>query len=277
MTSSFHKVGAMEDLIALIKNGDLASLQTAISQEGIDINQKDSDGRTLLMHAVLAGAKEVAEMLIKVANANVDLIDKDGKTALMMAAERSDEKTVELLYCCKASVLIKNNDGNTVADLVNVPGSNKFIKEFIAKRIYEINIIITLLNDLLKNNSSMNKNLSEEDLLLFREVSDVNEIDFMLAAFHHRADYRDSSYKILWDPIEVWDRICEVRLKSRAMSLSSSTDSEESDASFSVRHDTSPTKSPDRKQSLINDKDFLQQEVVQLLALIDEGFVGYEI
>jgi ankyrin repeat protein len=77
-------------------------------KSGIDINMKDKDGRTALMNAVMNNFLMVVITLID-AGANPNLQDKDGRTALMMA---STNKIMDKLFEAGADVNIKNLDGN---------------------------------------------------------------------------------------------------------------------------------------------------------------------
>jgi ankyrin repeat protein len=64
--------------------------------QGVSINEKDSRGRTLLVHAAQAGHTDFAKKTIEY-GADVDLSDENAVTALMRAAARGDTQTVKLL------------------------------------------------------------------------------------------------------------------------------------------------------------------------------------
>ena len=68
-----------EELIDAARYGDLETVKLLI-ENGADINAKDEDGYTVLMHASFNGYLEIVKYLIeKGANVNED---KDGVTAL---------------------------------------------------------------------------------------------------------------------------------------------------------------------------------------------------
>ena len=64
--------------------------------QGLDVNKVDPDGRTALMMASFEGYTEVAEVLLEY-EAEVDRIDASGRTALMYASSGPFPQTVELL------------------------------------------------------------------------------------------------------------------------------------------------------------------------------------
>ncbi|MCH5295477.1 MAG: ankyrin repeat domain-containing protein [Treponema sp.] len=95
-------------------------------KSGVDINAKDKNGKTLLMHAVYK--INVAEMLIKM-GADVNAKANNGYTALMYAAEnhRSGEDMVALLIKSGADVNAKANNGYTALKAASDWGVHKGI------------------------------------------------------------------------------------------------------------------------------------------------------
>lgn len=69
-----------------------------------DINRVDSEGRTALMAAAYMGHGEIVQMLIAM-NANVHIIDVDGCSALHLAAVCSTTAVVDQ-QCLVVNVLI---------------------------------------------------------------------------------------------------------------------------------------------------------------------------
>jgi len=76
-------------------NGDMERLNAALIA-GVSVNQKDAEGRTVLMYASYNGHIEVVNQLIK-NGADVNVRDKYGRTALMMAASGPFSETVKIL------------------------------------------------------------------------------------------------------------------------------------------------------------------------------------
>jgi hypothetical protein len=111
-TSNMH-------LLDLIKNNYEEQVQLECQKKGKDIDFKDENGKTALMHAVSTGNSNIIEILL-LANANVDLKDKDGKTALMHVSELGDfekpddEKIIKLLVDTgRANKDLKDEYGKT--------------------------------------------------------------------------------------------------------------------------------------------------------------------
>jgi ankyrin repeat protein len=73
-----------ETLIAAVDAESIGAMEKALAS-GADINGKDREGMTPLMHAALRGNQEIVEFLLK-RRARVDLVDIFGVTALMQAS-----------------------------------------------------------------------------------------------------------------------------------------------------------------------------------------------
>jgi len=79
---------------------------------GADVNAKDKDGVTALMLAAQRGETEIVKMLVA-EDADVNAKNKDGVSALMLAAQRDNREIVEMLVAEDADVNAKRNDGMT--------------------------------------------------------------------------------------------------------------------------------------------------------------------
>ena len=83
-----------------------------ILKAGANINAKDADGMTALMHAANFARDKVTKLLLK-HGADVNAKDKSGNTALMFAADHQEDDVVRLLLEYGADVNAKDKSGNT--------------------------------------------------------------------------------------------------------------------------------------------------------------------
>ena len=72
-------------------------------EQGLDVDKADRDGRTALMMAAFEGYTEVVGLLLD-HGAGVDRIDREGRTAMMYASSGPFPQTVELLLESGANV-----------------------------------------------------------------------------------------------------------------------------------------------------------------------------
>ncbi len=72
-------------------------------------------------------------LFIKNYKGNVNAADKNGMTALMLAAQNGRSETVELLITDKADVNIADNNGYTVLSLTKYPSIINLLKKAGAK------------------------------------------------------------------------------------------------------------------------------------------------
>jgi hypothetical protein len=81
-------------------------------QQGLDVNVRDADEKTVLMHAVFDANKPMVEYLL--ANgADVNLVDSYGETALHHATWKNSEEVVKLLLTRKPQMDPRNSCGGT--------------------------------------------------------------------------------------------------------------------------------------------------------------------
>jgi ankyrin repeat protein len=103
-------------------NNEVAKL---LIETGCDINQKSSMG-TPLMASVVKGNNEMIQFLA-LKNANVNLTDDNGTTALMYAVMFKNKEAVMLLLQKKADKKLKDNKGKTAFEYAVFSGNEEII------------------------------------------------------------------------------------------------------------------------------------------------------
>ena len=102
--------------------GNLEGLNAALAA-GADVNARDGQGWTALMHAVNKGYVLLVEPLLA-AKADPDVRAPDGATALFMAVAHGQPEIVALLREAGADVLIKGPKGKTAVDVARMSGDS---------------------------------------------------------------------------------------------------------------------------------------------------------
>ena len=95
--------------------GDIGMLDAAIAA-GVNVDARDSRGRTALMHAVDQGYPLLVQQLVA-ARADVNVRAPDGATALFMAAAHGHTEIIELLMKAGAAVSVRGPEGETPVEV----------------------------------------------------------------------------------------------------------------------------------------------------------------
>jgi len=96
-----------------------------LTDSGCDINQKSSMG-TPLMAAIVKGNNTMAQYLLQ-KNANVDLTDVNGTTALMYAVMFKNKEIIMLLLQKKADKALVDSKGKTAFEYAVFSGNEEII------------------------------------------------------------------------------------------------------------------------------------------------------
>ena len=100
------------------KVGDIEGLKAALGA-GLDVNARDSQGWTALMHVVNKGFTLMVPPLLE-AKADLDMRAPDGATALFMAAVHGHSEIITLLMEAGADISIRGPKGKTASDVAQV-------------------------------------------------------------------------------------------------------------------------------------------------------------
>jgi ankyrin repeat protein len=103
--------GPPKDIWEAAKQGDIEAVKQFID-EGADVNAKDKNSATPLLHAASRGRKEIAELLIS-KGVDVNAKRNDGVTPLHWA---DNKEIAELLIAKGADVNARDWEGNTPLD-----------------------------------------------------------------------------------------------------------------------------------------------------------------
>jgi ankyrin repeat protein len=113
-----------------VKSGDRETVAMSI-KEGFNVNAKDKDGYTALLIAAERGDLEMAHLLVE-KGADVNAKDKDGYTALMYVAYAGDLEIAKILIKNSADVNARDKDGWTASMFARM-GKKADITELLKK------------------------------------------------------------------------------------------------------------------------------------------------
>jgi len=113
-----------------VKSGDRETVAMSI-KEGFNLNTKDKDGYTALLIAAEKGDIEMAHLLVE-KGADVNAKDKDGYTALMYVAYAGNLEIAKILIKNGADVHVRDKDGWTALMFARV-GKKADITELLKK------------------------------------------------------------------------------------------------------------------------------------------------
>ena len=123
---SHWKKPTKEEWLNAVRAGDDAKIKQFIVA-GANLNTVQDDGWTALMLAAVFGHSEIAEMLLA-AGANPNARDKDGWTALMMAGNEGYSEVVKVLLVAGANPFTVNYAGKTALKLADRNGYPEVVR-----------------------------------------------------------------------------------------------------------------------------------------------------
>ena len=107
------------------RSGDVVGLKKALGANG-DVNARDGQGWTALMHAVNKGYTLLVPLLLE-AKADVDIRAHDGATALFMASLRGHAEIFAQLMKAGANMLIPGPRGRTPLEVAQIRDDSKLL------------------------------------------------------------------------------------------------------------------------------------------------------
>lgn len=116
-------------LIEAVSDGDLVKVKNLI-EANADLNVRDSDGQTALMAATHFNNLDIVKALIE-AEADLDIQSYQGATALMFAAGEGRLAVVKELIEAKAKLDIQSRQGATALMVAAAKGNTEIVEELI--------------------------------------------------------------------------------------------------------------------------------------------------
>lgn len=117
-----EKFAAMQDedrlnlMLTAVSTGDLASAASMIAAGGMNLEELDTENRTMLALAAIHGDPEMIELLL-CAGAKIDALDLFGNTPLMHAVKMKQAAAVSVLMTGGAMTAQTNDDGKCALSL----------------------------------------------------------------------------------------------------------------------------------------------------------------
>lgn len=122
--------------------GHLKIAEILISNQRININAQDHQGRTPLHLASQSGKAQIVEALLKSSNIDVHLTDNDQNSCLHLACNSGYAKVVEvLLQDRRIDVNAKNNEGYTPLHLACYLGQKEVVKTLLQDPRVDVNAL----------------------------------------------------------------------------------------------------------------------------------------
>ncbi|MDA3809408.1 MAG: ankyrin repeat domain-containing protein [Spirochaetaceae bacterium] len=178
----------------------------------MDVNQKDSLGRTPLHIAAIKGNTQMIERLL-LYGALVDAIDNDKKTPLILAIENSQYKGAAILVKNLSDIFLNDKTNKSASDYALNKGLSAIESIITEKNIDTLNSsgntilhiaakkgLGTLVDFLIEKGANVNKRNSDGDLALDISLENKSDIEYakvseaLISAGSSRSKYTDFSY-----------------------------------------------------------------------------------
>lgn len=114
-------------LLSAIKEGDMNTFEDMLNSGHVDVDQTNKNGETALHLAAAGGQDEMARLLL-MCGANTGIADIQGDTPLIHAARHASINILTLLIKGGASVSIQNQEGDTALHVAAAWGELEIVK-----------------------------------------------------------------------------------------------------------------------------------------------------
>ena len=158
-------------LIQASKYGDTETVLKLLKKKKTDVNAKDNEGYTALIHASVTGQKEIVSILLK-KGADMNARNNDGDTALIYASGHRHIEILSMLLVKKADVNVgrgENREGETALMWASYNGY--------------VNVVLMLLN----NGANVNAKTEVGHTALHR-ACETGKYDIVLILLERGAD-----------------------------------------------------------------------------------------
>ena len=106
-------------LLEAAEYGEISDME-ALLKKGANINVTDSNGNNILLCSIISGCFDAMKWLVLEKKVPLNGQDKDGYTALLLAASFGQLEMVECLVTHGADLYLTNNEGQTALDVARV-------------------------------------------------------------------------------------------------------------------------------------------------------------
>ena len=168
----------MARLCDLAGDGKLAEVRLALAL-GEDVNSKDSNGNTALMHAVLCKHNSIVKLLLDQPAVDVNVKNIRGWTALHRAASANNAEGARMLLLHKDfnSANVTNNNGSTALTIAVRYKHNSIVKLLLDQRAVDVNVKDNHGGTALYWAAGVNNAVGARMLLLLNDFNSANETD----------------------------------------------------------------------------------------------------
>ena len=119
-------------------SGHTETVRYLVGLNKVDVNHKDTDGYTALLHAAEEGHPDVVEVLID-AGADIEVKDKHGLSPLLVASEFGHLPIVKTLVRAGAGVCVADNRADTCLSLAAHYGHTKTVRALLCMPEVDVN------------------------------------------------------------------------------------------------------------------------------------------